>query len=277
MSACCAIKCSNRPEKSSKKTFHKFPLSKPELYQQWVINLRRDKWKPSSGSRLLSDHFTESCFDRTGTRTRLVPDAVPTVFSFPEHLAKACASHECTRRKLQRGSRSPRKRREDSGTPPVHVASSNCATPPQDTSDDATEPNYAVFDTPRALKRKLEACATAATSAKKRMKLHDAGVVVTSLTSDGLRWNFTMFKELGAVTDDESTFPPWFPHPVKQDRIYSPPLRYLLTYKLSQDHIELFSLTSCLGKLYERTVTKRIQQHPENKRLYPDTMFSALW
>ncbi|KAH8035064.1 hypothetical protein HPB51_004305 [Rhipicephalus microplus] len=65
-----------------------FPRSQPHLYQQWVVNLKRDKWKPSPGSRLCSSHFTEACFDRSGSRTRLKSDAIPTLFSFPEHLQK---------------------------------------------------------------------------------------------------------------------------------------------------------------------------------------------
>ncbi|KAK8785482.1 hypothetical protein V5799_008153 [Amblyomma americanum] len=64
----------------------------------------------------------ETAVITTGTRTRLVPVAVPTVFSFPEHPQKA------------------------------------------------TEYNYAVLDTPKTLKRKFEACSTAATSAKKRLE-----------------------------------------------------------------------------------------------------------
>ncbi|KAH8039294.1 hypothetical protein HPB51_005540 [Rhipicephalus microplus] len=88
MFACCAVNCTSRPEKSSGKTFHAFSRSQPHLYQQWVVNLKRDKWKPSPGSRLCSSHFTEACFDRSGSRTRLKSDAIPTLFSFPEHLQK---------------------------------------------------------------------------------------------------------------------------------------------------------------------------------------------
>ncbi|XP_075721571.1 THAP domain-containing protein 1-like [Rhipicephalus microplus] len=88
MPACWAVNCTSRPEKSSGKTFHAFPRSQPHLYQQWVVNLKRDKWKPSPGSRLCSSHFTEACFDRSGSRTRLKSDAIPTLFSFPEHLQK---------------------------------------------------------------------------------------------------------------------------------------------------------------------------------------------
>ncbi|KAH7950192.1 hypothetical protein HPB49_020679 [Dermacentor silvarum] len=49
----------------------RFPWSRRDLCSRWVANLRRDKWKPSPGSSLCSDHFAESCFDRTRARTRL--------------------------------------------------------------------------------------------------------------------------------------------------------------------------------------------------------------
>lgn len=49
----------------------RFPWSRRDFCSRWVANLRRDKWRPSPGSSLCSDHFAESCFDRTRARTRL--------------------------------------------------------------------------------------------------------------------------------------------------------------------------------------------------------------
>ncbi|KAK8765571.1 hypothetical protein V5799_031820 [Amblyomma americanum] len=43
--------------------------------------------------------------------------------------------------------------------------------------------------------------------------------------------------------------------------------------KLQIENLRPISLTSCLGKRYERVVTKRIQQHLENGRWYPDSMY----
>ncbi|KAL3176214.1 hypothetical protein MRX96_010534 [Rhipicephalus microplus] len=51
-------------------------------------------------------------------------------------------------------------------------------------------------------------------------KLHETGVHVTSLTCDGLRCNFTMFKDLGAFVEDASAMSTSFPHPVTQEKVY---------------------------------------------------------
>ncbi|KAL1480477.1 hypothetical protein MTO96_050994 [Rhipicephalus appendiculatus] len=51
-------------------------------------------------------------------------------------------------------------------------------------------------------------------------KLHETGVCVTSLTCDGLRCNFTMFRDLGASVEDVSAMSTSFPHPVTQDKVY---------------------------------------------------------
>ena len=51
-------------------------------------------------------------------------------------------------------------------------------------------------------------------------KLHDIGVLVVSLTSDGPPCNFTMLKELGACLDveDEEKFITFFFHPLSPDQ-----------------------------------------------------------
>ncbi|KAM7307465.1 THAP domain-containing protein 1-like [Ixodes scapularis] len=160
MPACSAVNCTSRPEKTSGKTFHLFPRCQPKLFQQWVVNLKRDKWKPSPGSRLCSDHFDDSCFDRTGARTRLRSGAVPTLFNFPEHLQKKTATRK-----------PPKLRTPNLDATLLDGEASGSPSTPQKASNDVAEHNYAVKDTPKTLKRKLDACATAATNAKKKLKL----------------------------------------------------------------------------------------------------------
>ncbi|KAK8768859.1 hypothetical protein V5799_014676 [Amblyomma americanum] len=43
--------------------------------------------------------------------------------------------------------------------------------------------------------------------------------------------------------------------------------------KLQVENLRPISLTSCLGKMYERIITKRIQSHLERNQLYPDSMY----
>nr|XP_037278211.1 THAP domain-containing protein 6-like [Rhipicephalus microplus] len=160
MPACCAVNCTSRPEKSSGKTFHLFPRSKPDLYRRWVVNLRRDKWTPSPGSSLCSDHFTDNCFDRTGARTRLQPDAVPTLFSFPKHLEKRTAERK-----------PPKQRTAIVDVTPVEQPNDNTPTTVQENSAHVAEHSYAVLDTPKTLKRKLDACTDSAATVKRKLKL----------------------------------------------------------------------------------------------------------
>ncbi|KAK8771578.1 hypothetical protein V5799_025177 [Amblyomma americanum] len=43
--------------------------------------------------------------------------------------------------------------------------------------------------------------------------------------------------------------------------------------KLQIENLRPISLTSCLGKLYEKIITRRIQNHLEKEQLYPDSTF----
>ncbi|XP_046860657.1 THAP domain-containing protein 2-like [Xenia sp. Carnegie-2017] len=70
------------------RTFHRFPADL-ERRKVWIKNIHRERWTPSSTSRLCSDHFLESCFDRSGKVVKLQRDAVPTRFKlFPQHMKK---------------------------------------------------------------------------------------------------------------------------------------------------------------------------------------------
>ena len=65
-----------------------FPLKKTELLREWVKAVRRECFTPTSTSYLCSDHFTEADFQvKPGAAIRRLNDtAVPSIFSFPEHL-----------------------------------------------------------------------------------------------------------------------------------------------------------------------------------------------
>ncbi|XP_075533590.1 THAP domain-containing protein 6-like [Dermacentor variabilis] len=161
MPACCAINCTSRPEKTSGKTFHAFPRSNPQLYQRWVVNLKRDKWTPSPGSRLCSDHFEEGCFDRTGARIRLLRDAVPTLFSFPKHLQKKTA-----------GRKPPKERTPAEDTTPENEPTTSTRTSTEDNLANLSDHNYAVFESPKTLKRKMDLCVDSVVGVKKKLKVN---------------------------------------------------------------------------------------------------------
>jgi len=63
---------------------YRFPRD-PSRRQTWIVNCRRDKFKPSDGSRLCAVHFEESQFEqhRKDGFKKLKPNAVPTLFNFP--------------------------------------------------------------------------------------------------------------------------------------------------------------------------------------------------
>ena len=55
----------------------------------WIDKICRKDWLPSSSSRICSDHYIESCFDRTRKITKLKDNAIPTRFKgFPTYMQK---------------------------------------------------------------------------------------------------------------------------------------------------------------------------------------------
>ena len=83
-----AYGCSNRYVKDSNIHFHKFPLNNPTLNKSWIVALKRDKFIPSKYSAICSQHFTPSDYvtDINDLKPRLKPDAIPSIFNFPDHL-----------------------------------------------------------------------------------------------------------------------------------------------------------------------------------------------
>ena len=58
--------------------FNGFP-PEPERKDKWLKNIRMD-WQPSKHSKICSDHFTQTNFNRTYKRVKLSDDAIPTRF-----------------------------------------------------------------------------------------------------------------------------------------------------------------------------------------------------
>ncbi|XP_021056597.1 THAP domain-containing protein 3 isoform X1 [Mus pahari] len=81
--SCAARQCCNRYSSRRKQlTFHRFPLSRPELLREWVLNMGRADFKPKQHTVICSEHFRPECFSAFGNRKNLKHNAVPTVFAF---------------------------------------------------------------------------------------------------------------------------------------------------------------------------------------------------
>ena len=82
MGGCSAPNCHNRSEQGIR--LFSFPTDK-DRRKRWLINCRRDKWVPTSTSRLCEEHFEASQFEskRMDGWKKLKSTAVPTIFSLP--------------------------------------------------------------------------------------------------------------------------------------------------------------------------------------------------
>ncbi|KAB0795517.1 hypothetical protein PPYR_12356, partial [Photinus pyralis] len=91
---CVAVKCSNEHSKEKQIPFHLFPLKRPAILELWKNAVRRENWYPSKTSKLCGAHFLPSDYqDKPGCTLKLLKaDAVPSVFSFPQHLLKPSKS-----------------------------------------------------------------------------------------------------------------------------------------------------------------------------------------
>ncbi|XP_049631350.1 THAP domain-containing protein 3 [Suncus etruscus] len=81
--SCAARQCCNRYSSRRKQlTFHRFPLSRPELLREWVHNMGRGNFQPKQHTVLCSEHFRPECFSAFRNRKNLTHNAVPTEFAF---------------------------------------------------------------------------------------------------------------------------------------------------------------------------------------------------
>ncbi|KAJ7989539.1 hypothetical protein DPEC_G00305590 [Dallia pectoralis] len=88
---CSAYNCKNRCPKAGV-GFFSFPKNDPERRKRWIINMKWKDWTPQHHHRVCSDHFEEKYIRRMNKRLHLVPDAVPTIFDFPDNVQKKMAS-----------------------------------------------------------------------------------------------------------------------------------------------------------------------------------------
>ncbi|XP_038130088.1 uncharacterized protein LOC119775971 [Cyprinodon tularosa] len=82
MIRCSVSKCTNRCGPVERKLgliFHRFPLHNVPLLTQWLKACGRGNWHPRLWSSICSAHFTEKCYDSSGEKLTLLPDAVPTL------------------------------------------------------------------------------------------------------------------------------------------------------------------------------------------------------
>ncbi|XP_006013475.1 THAP domain-containing protein 1-like [Latimeria chalumnae] len=86
--SCSAYGCKNRYDKNKPISFHKFPLTRPDLCQKWVRAVRRDNFKLTKYSSICSEHFTQDCFRRECNNKLLKETAVPTIFCFTKTSCK---------------------------------------------------------------------------------------------------------------------------------------------------------------------------------------------
>ncbi|GLD47549.1 uncharacterized protein AKAME5_000169300 [Lates japonicus] len=83
--------CCGPVERGLGLTFHNFPFHNAALLAQWLKAVGRPHWHPRLRSSICSTHFTEDCFDRSGEKVTLHPDAVPTLMVHSDsaaHFAK---------------------------------------------------------------------------------------------------------------------------------------------------------------------------------------------
>ena len=111
MGFCSVPGCSNSTA-NSKVTFHSFPLKNTVLVAKWIVNIKRDKFKPNKHSKVCGEHFAKDCFveDRSvfcpsiapSRVHRLKENAAPTVFTFKPKPATRINTTQCLQRQQVR-------------------------------------------------------------------------------------------------------------------------------------------------------------------------------
>ncbi|KAI5615703.1 THAP domain-containing protein 1 [Silurus asotus] len=79
--SCSAYGCKNRYHKDKDISFHKFPLTRPDLCGKWMAAMKRCNFKPTKYSNICSQHFTKDCFKQECNNRVLKENAVPSLFN----------------------------------------------------------------------------------------------------------------------------------------------------------------------------------------------------
>ncbi|XP_073201987.1 THAP domain-containing protein 1 isoform X4 [Lepidochelys kempii] len=95
--SCSAYRCRNRYDKEKPISFHKFPLTRPDLCKKWEAAVKRKNFKPTKYSSICSEHFTPDCFKRECNNKLLKENAVPTIFCYTEPSEKVKRAGELRR------------------------------------------------------------------------------------------------------------------------------------------------------------------------------------
>uniref|UniRef100_A0A0K8RA61 Putative 52 kDa repressor of the inhibitor of the protein kin n=1 Tax=Ixodes ricinus TaxID=34613 RepID=A0A0K8RA61_IXORI len=106
MVCCCAVGCSN----SNRKGFRLFLIPREiKRRELWLAKIRRDKWTPTSGSRLCEAHFEESAFEqnRIDGWKKLKQTAIPTIFPTVEVVQRHLNGKVQIKEEAPKGARTP--------------------------------------------------------------------------------------------------------------------------------------------------------------------------
>ncbi|KAK6174267.1 hypothetical protein SNE40_017579 [Patella caerulea] len=66
------------------------------MMSKWLNNIRREQYTPSKTAVLCSNHFEEKFLYKFGRNVTLRENAIPTIFSFPQHLQKTSVTERKT-------------------------------------------------------------------------------------------------------------------------------------------------------------------------------------
>ena len=118
--SCSAYGCTNRFSKNGI-SFHKFPLKDKSLLRKWIVATKRENFQPTFHSYLCGEHFLPSDFNfsKDKDKPHLLPNAVPSIFTFPEKVIKKTSKRKApSERRSQETDESPVLKKSKASPPP---------------------------------------------------------------------------------------------------------------------------------------------------------------